>query len=102
MARTLQRLTALSVSGASSPGYLADGGGLYLQISKTKAKKAKSWIFRFALAGRRREMGLGPYPGVSLADARKAASDARALAKAGNDPIAVRDAERAQQRLLAA
>jgi integrase len=46
-------------------------------------------------------MGLGPYPVVSLAAARKAASEARALAKAGLDPIKARDDERARQRLEA-
>lgn len=62
----------------------------------------KSWIFRYALAGRRPEMGLGPYPDVSLAAARKAASEARSLVKAGQDPIAARDAERTRQRLESA
>ena len=42
MARKLERLTALTVSRAKTRGYLADGGGLYLQIS---ASGAKSWVF---------------------------------------------------------
>jgi integrase len=96
LARTLQRLTALSVSRARKPGYLADGGGLYLQITTAHAK---SWIYRFMLANRRREMGLGPYPAVSLSTARKAASDARSLVKAGRDPINARNAERVRRRL---
>jgi integrase len=94
--RTLQRLTALSVSRAKEPGYLADGGGLYLQIT---AARTKSWIYRFMLANRRREMGLGPYPAVSLGAARKAAADARSLVKAGRDPIDARKAERKRKRL---
>jgi Arm DNA-binding domain len=94
--RTLQRLSALSISRAKAPGYLGDGGGLYLQVSDSRAR---SWIFRFALARRRREMGLGSYPAVSLAAARIAASEARSLVKAGQDPIAARDAQRARQRL---
>ena len=44
-------------------------------------------------------MGLGPYPAVNLAAARKAASEARTLVKAGQDPIAARSALRVQQRL---
>ena len=44
-------------------------------------------------------MGLGPFPTVTLAKARELAAGARALAKAGQDPIAARDAERAAQRL---
>jgi integrase len=94
--RTLQHLTALAISRAKKPGYMSDGGGLYLQVT---ASGARSWIFRFALARRRREMGLGPYPAVSLAAARKLASEARSLVKARQDPIAARDAERTRQRL---
>jgi integrase len=94
--RTLQHLTALAISRAKKPGYLSDGGGLYLQVT---ASGARSWIFRFALARRRREMGLGPYPAVSLAAARKLASAARSLAKARQDPIAARDGERVRKRL---
>jgi integrase len=94
--RTLQRLTALVIARAKEPGYLADGEGLYLQIT---AAGARSWIYRFALAKRRRDMGLGPFPAVSLASARKLAADARALVKAGHDPIAAREAQRARQRL---
>ena len=94
--RTLQRLSALTVSRPQKPGYLADGGGLYLQ---TTAAGATSWIYRFMLGRRRREMGLGPYPAVSLAAARKAATDARSLVKAGRDPIEARNAERTRKRL---
>ena len=86
--RIAKRLNSLAVSRAQKPGYLGDGDGLYLQVTSAKAK---SWIYRFMLAGRRREMGLGPYPSVSLADARDAAARARALVKKGQDPINVRD-----------
>jgi integrase len=96
MQRALQRLSSLAVERAKAPGYLHDGGGLYLQVTATGGK---SWTYRFSLGGRRRDMGLGPYPAVSLAAARKAASEARSLAKAGQDPIATRDAERAVHRL---
>ena len=47
-------------------------------------------------------MGLGPYPAVSLALAREEAATARGLVKSGHDPIEVRDAERARQRLAEA
>lgn len=99
MARTLQRLNSLSLSRAKKPGYFADGGGLYLQVTPAGAR---SWIYRFALAKRRREMGLGSFPDISLAAARQEAANSRALVKAGQDPIAVRDAERARQRLAEA
>src|SRR5882757_6891640 len=94
--RTLQRLTGLSVERAKRPGYIHDGGGLYLRISPAGRK---GWIFRYMLAGRRRDMGLGPYPAVTLAAARKVASEVRGTVGTGIDPIAVRDAQRARQRL---
>src|SRR5215831_3667808 len=96
MQRALQRLSSLAVERAKLPGYIHDGGGLYLQVTPAGRK---SWIFRFALAGRRPEMGLGPFPDVSLAMARKLAAEARSLVKAGRDPIAAREAERARRRL---
>jgi integrase len=96
--RTLHRLTALSIARAKEAGYLADGGGLYLQVTATGAR---SWIFRFQLDGRRREMGLGPFPEISLAEARNLAAEKRTLAKAGRDPIAERNAQRARHRLEA-
>ena len=70
--RRLQQLTALSITRAKTPGYIHDGSGLYLQVAPAGSK---SWIFRFSLGGKRREMGLGPYPGVSLAAARKSAAE---------------------------
>ena len=96
MRRTLHRLTALSIARAKTAGYLADGGGLYLQVTATGAR---SWIFRFQIDGRRREMGLGPFPDISLAVARNLAAEKRALAKAGKDPITERDAQKARHRL---
>jgi integrase len=65
-----------------------DGGNLYLQVAPGGSK---SWLFRFTLAGRAREMGLGPVgdppAGVTLAEARKRATAARALLEEGLDPI---------------
>ena len=94
--RRFQRLTTLSITRAKTPGYIHDGSGLYLQVAPAGSK---SWIFRFSLGGKRREMGLGPYPGVSLAAARQLASSAHSLVRVGKDPIAARDAERARKRL---
>ena len=56
MARTSSRLSAVEVKGISRKGMYHDGGGLYLQVS---AGGAKSWIYRFMLDGRPREMGEG-------------------------------------------
>jgi integrase len=76
----------------------ADKGGvpgLYLQVSEA----GRSWIFRFQLHKRRREMGLGSLADVSLAEARDRARAARKLRSAGRDPLEARKAERAAQRL---
>jgi hypothetical protein len=75
------------------PGLHADGDGLYLQIANSNSR---SWIFRYALNGRTREMGLGSLKAVSLAAARAKASQCRAQLADGIDPIAARDAERAR------
>jgi integrase len=95
----LKRLTALAVKQAARRGYYADGGGLYLQVS---ASGAKSWVFRFRDAGRLREMGLGPEQTVTLAEARKAATQCREQRLARIDPIAARRAAEARDRLQAA
>ena len=84
MVRAVNRLSALRVDRLRAPGHYPDGNGLYLQISEAGTK---SWCYRFTLAGRTREMGLGPYPAVTLADARKQAAEARRLKAAGIDPI---------------
>jgi hypothetical protein len=65
------------------PVRFGDGDGLYLQIAPGSRGDVKSWLFRFKLHGKEREMGLGPFgelpDGVPLADARKRAAAARAL-----------------------
>ncbi|MGG2041161.1 tyrosine-type recombinase/integrase [Burkholderia gladioli] len=92
--RQLNRLTALGISKLVDPGYYADGGGLYLQIS---GSGSRSWIYRFSLAGRAREMGLGSLLSLPLAAARKAAADCRASVKQGIDPIEARQRVRVER-----
>jgi integrase len=99
MARKLERLTALAVSRAKTRGYLADGGGLYLQISSSGAK---SWVFRFKRAGRLREMGLGATHTLTLAEARKRAAACRRLRLDGVDPVDERRAGTLKAKLEAA
>lgn len=89
--KQLHRLNALKVSRETAPGYYADGGGLYLQIS---ASGSRSWIFRYMLARRAREMGLGPLSAISLAEARAQATNCRKLLADGIDPIVARNTER--------
>lgn len=88
------RLTALRIKSAA-PGKLEDGGGLRLL---KKAEGAGSWVYRYSHLGRRREMGLGPWPALSLPEARKARDRWAAELAAGRDPLAIREAEQAAER----
>lgn len=75
----------LTVKGiaASKSKKLRDGGGLWL----VQKGDGRYWIFSYTLAGRRREMGIGPLHSVGLADARERAAKAREMVRAGIDPI---------------
>src|SRR5665647_425440 len=73
------------------PGYYLDGHGLYLQVS---ASGSRSWILRYTLNKRVREMGLGSADDFGLAQARERAQRARQLVADGIDPIDKRNAER--------
>src|SRR5215472_8646700 len=67
---------------------LSDGGGLLLIV---KPSGAKVWVARVTVAGRRRDMGLGGFPTVSLRQAREKAAAARKQSVEGLDPIAERE-----------
>ena len=82
--RKVNRLGFKQCETLKAPGLYADGDGLYLQIG---AAGGKSWMLRFRVAGKRREMGLGSYADVSLKGARGKAEEARTLIKSGRDPI---------------
>jgi integrase len=88
MAKLTNRLNDLQVRALSKPGRYADGQNLYLNIS---AKGAKSWVFLYALAGKQREMGLGPLSTFGIAAARNIASVHREVLGGGRDPITARD-----------
>nr|WP_314547231.1 Arm DNA-binding domain-containing protein [uncultured Massilia sp.] len=81
---------------ASEASYYNDGAGLYLQVSKAGTK---SWIFRFRLAGKQREMGLGALHTVSLAQAREKAKECRASLLEGIDPLEARNAVKLEAAL---
>lgn len=74
---------------ATKPGYLADGGGLYLQVSPAGTK---SWVLRYTRQGRTREMGLGSATYVTLQEARAAAFEQQRLLAQGRDPLQERKA----------
>jgi integrase len=98
MARKIGRLTGLTVTRATKPGLYADGGGLYLRIGLTGAK---SWVFRFRVDGKRRDMGLGPLHAVTLAAAREKATACRTERSDGRDPLEVRQTRRLTEKLTA-
>jgi integrase len=81
----------------------ADGGGLYLQVTEGRdGHIRRSWIFRYAVGTRKRDMGLGPAHTISLAEAREAALAFQKQRLAGIDPIDHRKTERAKQAASAA
>ncbi|MEJ8310116.1 tyrosine-type recombinase/integrase [Agrobacterium larrymoorei] len=76
------------------PGKHEDGAGLRF----LKRPDGRSWwILRITVYGRRREMGLGAYPAVTLAEARRMAEDARSFVRAGKDPILERERQRRER-----
>jgi integrase len=99
MTRMLGRLSAVRVQSVRKRGYYGDGGGLYLRVAPGGAK---GWIFRYGGRGRRRDMGLGGYPAISLRKARELAGDCRSVLAAGLDPIAARNEKRAAAAVEAA
>ena len=78
-------LSATRVKALKEPGRYSDGGGLHLYISKAGRK---SWVLRITIDGRRRDIGLGAFPSVSLARASEKAAENRAAVAEGRDPLA--------------
>ncbi len=99
MARQAKRLTARTVAAMTKPGRHADGGNLYLTISRTGAAVSKRWTFMFSFAGKQREAGFGPAAAVTLAEAREKAARYRSMLAKGIDPL---DAKKADQEAAAA
>jgi len=87
MARELHRLSATAVKALTKPGRHSDGGGLVLHVDDEFRRR---WVFRYRWGTRVRDMGLGPYPAISLAEAREGAAEARKLLARDIDPLAER------------
>ena len=87
---TMNRLSAKKAQAAAA-GKIADGMGLWL--FKREDGRGQ-WVLRVSVYGRRREMGLGTWPEVSLAEARSTAEGARAEVRKGRDPILERQRKR--------
>ena len=93
MPKVAKELSALEVGRLNKPGMHAVGAvpGLHLQVTDTGAS---TWILRVLVGGRRREIGLGGYPAVTLAQAREKARMTREDIVKGIDPVEQRKAAR--------
>ena len=96
MAKVVELLTDLQVKKLTKPGAYPDGKGLYLQV---RISGAKDWFYRYQIGGKGKKCGLGPYPTISLEQARLDAHEYRILRKNGIDPIQNKK-EQAQQEAL--
>ena len=95
--KSRNKLTAALVKNVKKPGKYHDGGGmgLYLRVDKDETRY---WIQRITINGKRREMGLGSPPVVTLVAAREQALDNKRLIRSGKDPLA--EKRKAQQALV--
>lgn len=93
MPKRALELGPLAVQRLTSPGFHSVGGvsGLGLYVTRTGGR---SWVLRYNVDKKRREMGLGPYPDVTLANAREKARAERAKLDEGHDPLQLREAQR--------
>jgi integrase len=93
LARTLvfHRLSATFVRQCGAPGVYQDGGGLRFRVY---SNGTRLWVMRIVAAGRRRDISLGAFPTISLAEARCHAGAIRKAVAEGRDPIAEKQAAR--------
>ena len=83
----MPRRTAAFVKSVIKPGKYGDLHGLMLRVQPSGSK---AWIWRGTVGGKRRDLGLGRYPYVSLAEARAKAFEYRKAALEGEDPVRLR------------
>lgn len=93
----IEKLTASQIARISKPGKYSDGGGLYLQATKTLVK---SWIFRYQRNGIEHFMGLGSLRVVGIKEAREKACKARDCLAKGEDPLQERTKITANQKKI--
>ena len=92
---TLSDATIRKAKPGEKPRKLSDGGGLYLEL---QPNGGKWWRLKYRYGGKEKRIGLGTYPEVPLAEARKRRDDARALVAAGTDPSEARKAGKAEHQ----
>lgn len=95
MPKKAKELSAIEVSRLTTAGLQAVGGvaGLLLQVTKAGSR---SWILRVVIGSKRRDIGLGGYPDVTLGQARELARSSRLKIQEGIDPVEERRAAKAQ------
>ena len=81
----MPKLTAAKAKALTTPGMHGDAEGLYLSVSRSGSR---SWLQRISIDGRRREIGLGPFPAIGLAQARTLAAANRTAVAEGRNPLA--------------
>ena len=86
----MARLSVSRIRTLTEPGRYGDGEGLYLNVSKAGTQ---SWVQRIVdpVGGKRRDIGLGSFPTVTLANARELAAENRKLAAEGKAPVSAKD-----------
>jgi integrase len=87
------KLTDAKLRNLSTPGKHFDGAGLYLEITTAGGRY---WRMKYRHGGKEKRLALGVYPAVGLRDARDKATDAKRLMQDGQDPGALRKAEKAR------
>ncbi len=87
------KLTDAKLRNLSTPGKHFDGAGLYLEIT---AANGRYWRLKYRHGGKEKRLALGVYPAVSLRDARDKAATAKRVMQDGQDPGAMRKAEKAR------
>ena len=94
----LKALEIKAFQSASKAYRKSDEKGLYLEI---RPNGSKLWFLKYRIEGKEKRLGLGSYPDVTLADARKARDTARAEIQAGRDPLFERKMEKIEKRIWA-
>jgi integrase len=96
--RQLNRLTARMIATLKKPGRYADGGNLYVKVTRLRsAALSKSFTFMYSFEEKQREAGLGSCGAITLAEARAKAAEYRLLLSKGVDPLDARKAAAARK-----
>ncbi len=90
----LSELQIKNAKPADKPYRMADGGGLYIEVSPSGGKL---WRLKFRIDGKEKRLSLGTYPAIGLKAARTMREDARQLLAQGIDPAAHKQAQKASR-----